>query len=68
MGMTLSAIERMTPEERATFSKTELRARKDDLAQVHAGAMTLKRAQERAEQRRKPWGLTANQVASLLRK
>ena len=68
MGMTLSAIERMTPKERATFGETELRARKDDLMQVHAGAMTLKQAQERAEQRRKPWGLTANQAVALLRK
>lgn len=64
----MGAIERMTLEERTTFGATEMRARKDDLAQVYAGALTLAEAQERAKERRKPWGLTANQATSLLRK
>lgn len=68
MAIHLSAIERMTPAERTAFGKAESKARHDDLAQVHAGTLSLAEAQERAKDRRKPWGLTANQATALMRK
>lgn len=66
MGFTPSAIERMSKTDRITFGKTEATARRQDLEQVKAGALTLEEAQTRAKERRRPWGLTANQAASLV--
>ena len=68
MAIPLSAIERMTPAERAAFGEAEAKARRDDLALVHSGTLSLAAAQERAQNRRKPWGLTANQATALMRK
>lgn len=56
----------LSPEQLAEWGRSELDARKADLAKVHANEISLEEAQNRAKARRKAVGLRMSQATRAL--